>query len=163
MAKKTTAKKARKSTAKKKTTARKTTATKKKGAAKKTTAARKPAAKKKIASKKTVAKKSTTIIKEPLTKSQLFTEIAEQTEVAKKDVAAIFESLSEVIERHIGKRGVGSFTLPGLAKVLVVRKKATKARKGVNPFTGEPTVFKAKPARNVVKIRALKKLKEMAE
>ena len=66
-----------------------------------------------------------------------------------------------LIERHVKKRAPGQFTLPGLMKIEVKRKPATKARKGINPFTGEPTIFKAKPARNVVKVRPLKKLKDM--
>ena len=56
---------------------------------------------------------------------------------------------------------VGVFVVPGLAKILVIRKPATKARKGINPFTGEETMFKAKPARNVVKIRPVKAVKDM--
>ncbi len=115
------------------------------------------------AKKKTVAKKATVkSIKEPLTKSQLFTTIAENTELKKKDVVAVFDELSSLLNGHIKRNGAGVFTLPGLLKIKVVRKPATKARKGTNPFTGEPTVFKAKPARNVVKAQPLKNLKEMA-
>jgi len=66
-----------------------------------------------------------------------------------------------LIESDIGKRGPGVFTVPGLMKIKVVRKPATKARKGINPFTGVEMMFKAKPARNVVKVQALKGLKEM--
>ncbi len=118
---------------------------------------------KKKAKKKTVAKKTTVkSIKEPLTKSQLFTTIAENVELKKKDVAAVFDELSNLINGHIKRNGAGVFTLPGLLKIKVVRKPATKARKGTNPFTGEPTIFKAKPARNVVKAQPLKNLKEMA-
>ena len=118
---------------------------------------------KKKAKKKTVAKKATVKgIKEPMTKSQLFTTIAENTELKKKDVVAVFEELSTLINGHIKRNAAGVFTLPGLLKIKVVRKPATKARKGINPFTGEPTVFKAKPARNVVKAQPLKNLKEMA-
>ena len=102
-----------------------------------------------------------TAIKEKYTKTQIIDEIATETELTKKDVKAVFENLESIMSRHITKRGVGEFTLPGLLKVTTQRKPATKARKGVNPFTGEPTVFKAKPARTVVKVRPLKKLKEM--
>ena len=102
-----------------------------------------------------------TAIKEAMTKSQLLTEIADSTQLSKKQVQSVLDQLADVVERHIKKRGVGHFTLPGLMKITVQRKKATKARKGINPFTGEETVFKAKPARNVVKIRPLKKLKDM--
>lgn len=118
---------------------------------------------KKKAKKKTVAKKATVkTIKEPLTKSQLFTTIAENTELKKKDVVAVFDEMANLINGHIKRNGAGVFTLPGLLKVKVVRKPATRARKGINPFTGEPAVFKAKPARNVVKVQPLKNLKEMA-
>jgi nucleoid DNA-binding protein len=66
-----------------------------------------------------------------------------------------------VLAADLGKRGPGICNIPGLAKVVVQRKPATKARKGINPFTGEEMMFKAKPARNVVKVRALKNLKAM--
>jgi nucleoid DNA-binding protein len=88
--------------------------------------------------------------------------IAEATEPPRKDVQAVLDALGSVMERHVRKRGAGMFTLPGLIKIRVVRKPATKARKGINPFTGEETVFRAKPARNMVKATPLKKLKDMA-
>jgi nucleoid DNA-binding protein len=66
-----------------------------------------------------------------------------------------------LIKKNVGKRGPGVFTVPGLMKVKVVKKPATKARKGINPFTGEATTFKAKPARKVVKVQPLKGLKDM--
>jgi nucleoid DNA-binding protein len=100
-------------------------------------------------------------VKEPLTKSQLLSAIAEETGLTKKDVAAVFDSLNGLIDRHVRKRGPGTFTMPGLMKIKTQRKPATKARKGINPFTGEAAVFKAKPARTVVKIQALKGLKDM--
>ncbi|MBS0358917.1 MAG: HU family DNA-binding protein [Proteobacteria bacterium] len=115
---------------------------------------------KKTASKVTVrTKKNTT----PLTKGQLQTMIAEATDLSRKQVAAVMDQITNQIERSISKNAAGEFTLPGLLKVKVVRKPATKARKGINPFTGEETMFKAKPARNVVKIKPLKKLKEMVQ
>ena len=121
-------------------------------------------AKKKTAKKKAVAKKAPTVksIKDPFTKTMLYSTIAERTELPKKDVAAVFEELASIINGHIKRNAAGMFTLPGLLKVKVVRKPATRARKGINPFTGEPTVFKAKPARNVVKVQPLKALKDMA-
>ena len=125
--------------------------------------AAKKKAKKKTAKKKAVAAKpAVKAIKEPFTKSQLYTEIAERTELKKKDVVAVFEELTSIINGHIRRNAAGVFTVPGLMKVKVVRKPATRARKGINPFTGEPTVFKAKPARNVVKVQPLKALKDMA-
>jgi len=102
-------------------------------------------------------------VKEAFTKSQLFSFIADEAEITKRDVANVFEALSVAIEKHVKKRAIGAFTLPGILKIKTVRKPATKARKGINPFTGEPTVFKAKAARTVAKIRPLKKLKEMLE
>lgn len=101
-------------------------------------------------------------VKEPYTKSQLLSAIAEDTGLSKKEVTAVLESMSAIIEQHVKKRGPGQFTLPGLLKVKTQRKPATKARKGINPFTGEETVFKAKPARTVVKVQPLKALKDMA-
>ena len=88
--------------------------------------------------------------------------IAEATGLTKKDVAAVFDALANEINASISKKGgPGMFSIPGLCKIVVQRKPATKARKGINPFTGEETMFKAKPARNVVKIRPLKNLKDM--
>ena len=104
-----------------------------------------------------------TAIKEKYTKSQILGELADKTGLSKKDVGGVLEGLTEIIERHIGKKSVGEFTLPGLLKITTVHKKAQKARKGINPFTGQETTFKAKPARTVVKVRPLKKLKEMVE
>lgn len=126
----------------------------------------KPAAKKTKATKATKAKAvklKTTAIRDAYNKSQAYAYIAEHTELAKKDVVKVMDVLHNLIHRHVKKGGAGQFTLPGIAKMVVKRKPATKARKGINPFTGEPTTFKAKPARNVVKVRTLKKLKEMAE
>ncbi|MEE9402867.1 MAG: HU family DNA-binding protein [Desulfobacteria bacterium] len=132
--------------------------------------ARKKATKKaqaKKPTKKASVKKSTpvrkiTAVKKPMTKSAIIGEIAENTQLSKKQISSVFDELGILIERHIKKRSPGQFTLPGLMKIDVKRKPATKARKGINPFTGEETVFKAKPARKVVKIRPLKKVKEMA-
>lgn len=147
---KTTAKRAttRKRTARKATTRRKTTAKR----AKRTTAR----------SKKTVTKKAAaTPIKSAYSKSQLLGEIADQVGLKKTDIKEVFETLNNIIHRHMRKGGAGEFNMPGLLKCRRVHKKATKARKGINPFTGEETMFKAKPARSVVKVRPLKGLKEM--
>lgn len=103
-------------------------------------------------------------IGERFTKTQMLTQISENTELPKKQVQAVLDELSDIIEGHLKKRGgCGDFVLPGLMKVTTVKKPARKARKGINPFTGEETVFKAKPASIQVKIRPLKKLKDMAE
>ena len=95
------------------------------------------------------------------TKSEVFGNIAESAELTRRQVAGIFDELTGLIKKDLGKRGPGVFTVPGLMKIKVVRKPATKARKGINPFTGEEAIFKAKPARNVVKVQALKGLKSM--
>ena len=94
------------------------------------------------------------------TKTEILNSIAEQTELSKKEVQAVLEALGSDITKALGKRGPGMFSIPGLCKFVVQRKPATKARKGINPFTKEETIFKAKPARNVVKIRPLKALKD---
>ena len=99
--------------------------------------------------------------KKPLTKSQMMTALAEETGLSKKQMAIVFESMARLIKQNLGKRGPGVFTIPGLIKLRVQRKPATKARKGINPFTGEEIMIKAKPARNVVKATALKALKDM--
>jgi nucleoid DNA-binding protein len=116
---------------------------------------------KKASTKKPTPTRKITAVKESMTKSAIMDEIAQNTELTKKQVSLVIDELSILIERHIKKRGPGQFTLPGLMKIEVKRKPATKARKGFNPFTKEETVFKAKPARNVVKIRPLKKVKDM--
>ena len=125
--------------------------------------AAKKKAKKKTAKKKVVAKKPTVkSIKDPFTKTMLYSTIAERTDLKKKDIVAVFDELANIINGHIKRNAAGVFTVPGLMKVKVVRKPATRARKGINPFTGEPTIFKAKPARNVVKVQPLQALKDMA-
>ena len=117
-------------------------------------------AKKKTTRKKTTKAKSSTEVK-PRTKSQIFSEIAEETELPKKDVAAVFDAMTGLIKKDLGRRGPGAFTVPGLMKIQKVHKPRRPARKGINPFTGEETTFKAKPAHNVVKVRPLKGLKDM--
>ena len=135
-----------------------------KKAAPKKKAAAKPAAAKKPAAKKAVApKKSTAAITAKLTKSQLLTQIGEVTELSRKQVSAVLDELESMISRSVGKKGLGEFVLPGLLKITTVKKPAKKARKGINPFTGEEVMFKAKPASIAVKVRPLKKLKGYAE
>jgi nucleoid DNA-binding protein len=97
----------------------------------------------------------------PPTKTEVYANIAEATGLTKKDIANVFNVLNDEIDKALGPRGPKTFTIHGLCKIVVQHKPATKEREGINPFTGEPTVFKAKPARNVVKIRPLKKLKDM--
>ena len=138
------------SVAKKSTTAKKATRVKvKKSAPRKT------------ATKTTSSKKSLGKVSKPFTKGELLTTIAERTGLQRKEVSSILEELVAIIEAHLKKGGPEQFTLPGVLKMTVKKSPAKKARKGINPFTGEPTVFKAKPASRKVKIAALKKLKEM--
>ncbi|MCB1702392.1 MAG: HU family DNA-binding protein [Pseudomonadales bacterium] len=125
-------------------------------------AAKKAPAKKAVAKKAAPAKKAATAISEKLTKSQILASVAESTGLSKKQVGSVMDELHSLMERSIKKRGVGEFTIPGILKISTVKKPARKARKGINPFTGEETMFKAKPASIAVKIRPLKKLKEFA-
>jgi len=115
---------------------------------------------KKVAEKKVVARKIPAV-KKPMTKTEILNEVAVNTGLTKKQVSSVFDEFAILIERHIKKRSPGKLVFPGLLKIEVKRKPATKARKGINPFTGEETVFKAKPARRAVKISPLKKVKEM--
>ena len=123
--------------------------------------------------KKTTAKKkaapvaakavNTAAVKEKYTKTAILNEISQNTELTKKQVGAVLDELGVLIERHIKKRGVGEFTLPGLLKVKTVKKPARKARKNVpNPFKpGETMDIAAKPASIKVKVLPLQKLKNM--
>ncbi|MCB1853299.1 MAG: HU family DNA-binding protein [Pseudomonadales bacterium] len=134
-----------------------------KAAAKKKAPAKKAPAKKKVAAKKAApAPRKAPAITEKLTKSQIVASVADSTGLTKRQVSAVMDETHTLIERSIKKRGVGEFTIPGILKITTVKKPARKARKGINPFTGEETVFKAKPASIAVKIRPLKKLKEFA-
>lgn len=100
--------------------------------------------------------------KKPPTKSEIYAKIVEDTGLTRKDVAAVFDSLNGQIRKNLGGRGApGAFSIPGLLKLRVVKKPARKARKGVNPFTGEEMTFKAKPASKTVKATVLKGLKDM--
>ncbi len=132
---------------KKKATAKKATTNKARG--------------RKAPAKKAAPKKKVTALKEPMTKAVIMSEIAGNTKLTKKQVSSVFDELAILVERHIKKRGPGKFMLPGLMKIETKHKPATKARKGINPFTGKPMTFKAKPARRVVKIRPLKQVKDM--
>src|SRR5580692_11514353 len=122
--------------------------------------------------KRKIGKKSSTsaskkialpTVKDPLTKGGIIKALTDITCLPKKDIVASLEALTKVIELHVKSRGPGKFVMPGLLKITVVKKSARPARKGINPFTGEEVMFKAKPAHKVIKIKALKKLKEMME
>ena len=98
-----------------------------------------------------------------LTKSEILSCIAECTKLSRKQVAGVFDALSCCIKNAVGKKGPGVFAVPGLMKIIVVQKPATKAHKGINPFTKQEQMFKAKPARKVIKVRPLKALKDMVK
>tara|TARA_R110001583_G_scaffold6694_1_gene33870 strand:- start:734 stop:1162 length:429 start_codon:yes stop_codon:yes gene_type:complete len=136
-----------------------TMAAKKKPVAKKAPAKKAPA--KKVAAVTPV--KKLTALKEKFTKTQLVNELVEKTELSKKDISSVLDELGDIIERHVKKRAVGEFTLPGLLKIKTVKKPAQKARKNVpNPFKpGELMDVAAKPASTKVKVLPLKKLKDM--
>lgn len=93
------------------------------------------------------------------TKAEIIAQIADKTQLPKKDVAAVFDNLNDIIRKSL--KSANEFSMPGLMKVRVVKKPATKARLGKNPFTGEEIMIKAKPARKTVKVTALKGLKDM--
>ncbi|MEH2510777.1 DNA-binding protein HU-beta [Nitrobacteraceae bacterium AZCC 1564] len=94
-----------------------------------------------------------------MTKSQLIEKINEQhSELSKKDIKGVLETMATIGYKELKKNGL--FLVPGFAKFVVIKKPATKARKGTNPFTGEPMVFKAKPARKIVRARPVKAAKD---
>jgi nucleoid DNA-binding protein len=146
----------------------------KKAPAKKAPVAKKAAAKKAVAkkapAKKAPAKKAAVAapaakpkagVKAKMTKTAILNDIAESTNLSRAQVASVMDELESVIERHIRKRSVGEFTLPGLLKIKAAKRPATKKRMGRNPATGEEIVIAAKPATTRVRISALKKLKDM--
>ena len=96
----------------------------------------------------------------PANRTVVYSALAETTGLGEKEVAAVFSALGALIAKELGKQGPGQFVVPGLLKLKVVRKPATKARPGKNPFTGEPMTIQAKPARNVVRAVPMKALKE---
>jgi DNA-binding protein HU-beta len=97
-----------------------------------------------------------------MSKSELIQKITEQHAggMTKKDVKSVIEALASIGYKELKKTGV--FVVPGFAKFVVIKKPATKARKGINPFTKEPTIFKAKPARKVIRARPVKAVKDAA-
>jgi DNA-binding protein HU-beta len=93
-----------------------------------------------------------------MSKSQLIEKIATATELSKRDVKNVMETLTDVGHKELKKNGL--FLVPGFAKFVVIKKPATKERNGINPFTKEPTVFKAKPARKIIRARPVKAAKD---
>jgi nucleoid DNA-binding protein len=98
-----------------------------------------------------------------LTKSQVISELAEATELDKKSINRVFDGLTEIIKKQLGSRGPGEFVIPGIIKLRAVKKPATKERPGINPFTKEPIVIKAKPASKKIRASALKSLKDLVQ
>jgi DNA-binding protein HU-beta len=109
-----------------------------------------------------VIRKGIPIMAKQMSKSELVQIIAEQYSggLTRKDVKSVIEALATVGYKELKKTGV--FVLPGFAKFVVIKKPATKARKGINPFTKEPTIFKARPARKVIRARPVKAVKDAA-
>ena len=95
-----------------------------------------------------------------LTKSEILTTISGTTELSRKQVASVIDALGELAKKNVGKKGPGIFVLSGLLKIVAIQKPAVPAHKGINPFTKQEQMFKAKPARKVIKVRALKALKD---
>lgn len=111
-----------------------------------------------------MAEKKQTALKETQTQSQIISHLAEEAGLTKKQITAVFEATRALLNRHIIKNGSGEFKVPYLGiKVMRKTKPATKKRKGVNPATGVPIEIAAKPKRDVVKISALKALKDVLE
>ncbi|MEZ5942298.1 MAG: HU family DNA-binding protein [Planctomycetaceae bacterium] len=108
-----------------------------------------------------MAKKAAAAKKKPMSKTELLNALVEKTGQGKKEVTAVLEGLEGLISESLSKKGAGAFVLPGLLKIVVAEKKAQPARQGINPRTGETIQIAAKPASKVVRVRALKKLKEM--
>ena len=162
---------------------KKTPAKKKAAAKKKPLAKKKPVAKKKpLAKKKPIAKNKTTVSKKPAakrpakaparkttairerySKTEIVNELAINSGLNRKQVNTLLDELAVLVSRHVKKRSVGEFVLAGLIKITTVKRPAKKAREAINPFTGELTRFKAKPASVAVKVHALKGLKDMAQ
>ena len=97
----------------------------------------------------------------PMNKTEILTSLSEATGLTKQQVSGLFDELATLIGKNLGGEGAGVFAIPGLLQIKVVRKPATEEHKGINPFTKEETIFKAKPAKNVVKITPLKGLKDV--
>ena len=125
-------------------------------------AAAKAAPKKAAAKAAPKAAAKPTPVKERWSKTQILNEISERVQISRKHAGAVMAELEGLIARHIGKNGPGEFVLPGLFKINTVKKPAQKARKGIDPFTKQERVFAAKPASVKVKVRPLKKLKDLA-
>ena len=165
----------KKAPAKRKAPSQRKAPSKKKVAAKKATAKKSPikkspAKKKAVARKKPTAKRpavaparKATAVRERFSKTEIVNELAINAGLNRKQVGIVLDELAILISRHIKKRSVGEFILAGLIKITTAKRPAKKARKAVNPFTGEMVNFKAKPASTAVRVHALSGLKDMAQ
>lgn len=99
----------------------------------------------------------------PMTKTEVLTALADSTGLTKQQVSGFFDELTNLIAANLKEGGPGVFNVPGMLKVKVVRKEAKPEREGIDPFTKETRIFKAQPAKNVVKVSALKKLKDAVQ
>ncbi|HZW08629.1 MAG TPA: HU family DNA-binding protein [Phycisphaerales bacterium] len=133
----------------------------KKAARNATKKAPRTAGRKKAAAKAAPRPTRITAASKARTKGEVYNVISEQVGISRKEVAAVFDTIGAIAKADLSKGGPGVINLGGLMKVTVQRKPATKARKGINPFTKEEVMFKAKPARNVVKIRPMKAMKDL--
>jgi nucleoid DNA-binding protein len=113
------------------------------------------------AKKKSARRTAANVGKKAPTQAEVFRLLAERTELSKSDVRRVFDVLHELVGKNLAARGPGQFTIPGLCKLTVRIRPARKARKGISPFTGEPMMFKAKPASKAVRIRPTKALKNL--
>jgi nucleoid DNA-binding protein len=119
-------------------------------------------AKKAKSTKTTATSKKLPLATKPYNKTQILSTLSMLVgDISKKQAGELIDALGKIVEAHLKKGGAGVFTLPGMMKCYILHKPATKAHKGINPFTKEEMMFKAKPARNIVRIRPLKKLKDI--
>jgi nucleoid DNA-binding protein len=108
-----------------------------------------------------MVKKAANAKQKPMSKSEIYATLAERTNLSKKEISNVFDEVTKLMEEQLGKRGPRVFNVPGLMKVYVHQRKASPARMGRNPATGEEVQIPARPAKEVIKVRALKGLKEM--
>ena len=98
-----------------------------------------------------------------MTKAQIVAELAEATELDKKAINNVFVALTDLIKKELGAKGPGEFVLPGLVKLKIAKKPATKDRQGINPFTKQPMLIKGKPASKKVRVAPIKALKDLVQ
>jgi nucleoid DNA-binding protein len=129
----------------------------------KKSATKKPVTKTPVTKSTTKTNRKMTAVSERYSKMQIISELATNTNLTRKQVNSVLDELAILVGRHVKKRSVGEFVLAGLIKIHTVKRPAKKSYKGINPFTGKETTFKARPASVAVKVHALKGLKDMAQ